>query len=91
MGQNVGGADGCFLINPFILGGRRGLAIEGYRPARGYDWYGPAYYDEWGAMKEQKDKDGVVIQEARLAGKRYEVIYDELTMFILSTLIEAEV
>lgn len=46
MGQNVGGADGCFLINPFILGGRRGLAIEGSRPAPGYDWYGPAYYDE---------------------------------------------
>ena len=53
--------------------------------------YGFVCYDEWEATEEQKDKDGVVIQEARPAGKRYGVRYDELTMFILSTLIGAEV
>ena len=42
-------------------------------------------------MEEQKDKDGVVIQEAKPAGKRYGVRYDELTMFILSTIIGSEV
>ena len=53
--------------------------------------YGFVCYDEWEAMEEQKDKDGVVIQEAKPAGKRYGVRYDELTVFILSTLIGSEV
>lgn len=49
--------------------------------------YGLVCYDEWEATEEEKDKDGIVIQEAKPAGKRYGVRYDELSMFILSTLI----
>lgn len=49
--------------------------------------YGLVCYDEWEATEEQKDKEGIVIQEAKPAGKRYGIRYDELSMFILSTLI----
>ena len=49
--------------------------------------YGLVCYDEWEATEEEKDKDGIVIQEAKPAGKRYGIRYDELSMFILSTLI----
>ena len=49
--------------------------------------YGLACYDEWEAIEEQKDEDGVIIQEARPEGQRYGIRYDELTMFILSTLL----
>lgn len=45
-GTNVSGADGCSLHNPYIIGARRGLVIAGSKPAAGYNWYGPAYYDE---------------------------------------------
>ena len=45
-GTNVSGADGCSIYNPYIIGARRGLVVAGSKPAVGYDWYGPAYYDE---------------------------------------------
>lgn len=46
LGVNVGGADGCSLSNPYILGANRGLVVAGALPAAGNTWYGPAYYDE---------------------------------------------
>lgn len=43
---SVSGADGCSMVNPYIIGARRGNVIAGALPAAGQTWYGPAYYDE---------------------------------------------
>lgn len=39
--------------------------------------YGLLCYDEWDAEEEQKDEDGNITQEAREAGNRYSLRYEE--------------
>ena len=51
------------------------------------DKYGLFCYDEWDAKDEVIDEDtGFVIQEARAAGNRYGVRYDQLLAFIISAI-----
>lgn len=50
------------------------------------DMYGLFCYDEWEAVPEEKDENGVVTQPARPAGNRYGIRYDELFAFILASI-----
>lgn len=53
--------------------------VEAAFKAEGLDpfAYGVLCYDEWGDRAEQRDADGNIIQEARGAGNRYGVRYDQ--------------
>lgn len=48
--------------------------------------YGFICHDEWDAEEAELDEDGGILQEAREAGDKYAVRYDELTMFILAAI-----
>lgn len=48
--------------------------------------YGLFCYDEWDEQQQEKDEDGDVIVAYRAAGNRYGVRYDQLAMFIISSL-----
>lgn len=43
-------------------------------------------YDKWDAIKEVKDETGVITQQARTAGDKYGIRYEELAMFILGAM-----
>lgn len=45
-GTVLNGSDGCHMINPYIRGGRVGLAILGAKPKTGATGYTDPYYDE---------------------------------------------
>lgn len=48
--------------------------------------YGFVCFDEWGEQEEIVDEEGVITQDRREAGSRYAIRYDELSMFILSSI-----
>jgi hypothetical protein len=48
--------------------------------------YGLFCHDEWPAQDEVLDADGNVVVEAKAAGNRYGIRYDELAMFILGAI-----
>lgn len=45
-GTVLNGADGCHVINPYLIGGRQQIAIVGGLPKPGATTYGDPYYDE---------------------------------------------
>ena len=47
-------------------------------------------YDEWGALEQIEDGDGVVAQEQRAAGDRYSFREGELHAFILRGIVERQ-
>ena len=56
--------------------------------SHGLNWqeYSFVCFDEWDEQEEVIGEDGVITQEYQEAGSRYAIRYDELSMFILSSI-----
>jgi hypothetical protein len=48
--------------------------------------YGFVCYDRWDAVEEQRAEDGTILVEAKEAGDRYGIRYEELLCFIIAGL-----